>query len=98
MEHPAPVFISREQVQELNEKYGWFQFRDAQGEVSNAFANEAIARYERMRAAAPDLFKALLAYVHYTDAGVQTGEADHGEIDLAVQARAAIAKAIGSHS
>ncbi len=56
---PGPVFISPDQVHELNEKHGWFQFGDAQSDVSNAFANEAIARYERIRSAAPEMLEAL---------------------------------------
>lgn len=56
---PGPVFISPDQVHELNEKHGWFKFGDAQSDVSNAFANEAIARYERIRSAAPDMLAAL---------------------------------------
>lgn len=56
---PGPVFISPDLVYELNEKHGWFQFGDAQSDVSNAFANEAIARYERIRSAAPELLDAL---------------------------------------
>ena len=59
MKHTSAVFISKEMVQQLNEKHGWFEFRDAQSDVSNAFANEAIERYERIRAAAPDLLAAL---------------------------------------
>ena len=59
MKHTSAVFISKEMVQQLNEKHGWFEFRDAQSDVSNAFANEAIERSERIRAAAPDLLAAL---------------------------------------
>lgn len=57
---PGPVFISEEQVQQLNEKHGWFELRDTQSDVSNAFANEAIERYERIRAAAPELLTDLI--------------------------------------
>ena len=64
---PGPVFISEEQVQQLNEKHGWFEFRDAQSDVSNAFANEAIERYERIRAAAPELLEALKDAYPYID-------------------------------
>lgn len=52
----------------------------------------------RLIAAAPELFEALLAYVQYTDAGIETGEADRGEIELAEKARAALAKATGEQS
>lgn len=35
-------YISNETVQELNEVHGWFQYEDAQSDVSRAFANNAI--------------------------------------------------------
>ena len=50
-------YLSREQVRSLNEKHGWFQYGDAQSDVSNAFANEAVRIHERVRAAAPELLK-----------------------------------------
>lgn len=52
-------FLSNEQVQVLNEKHGWFKYGDAQSDVSRAFANDAVAAYERVRAAAPELLEAL---------------------------------------
>lgn len=58
MTRQSGPFIRREIVQELNEKHGWFQYADARSDVSNAFANEAIERYERIRSAAPDLLHA----------------------------------------
>ena len=48
-------YLSEEQVYKLNEKHGWFQYGDAQSDVSKAFANDAIEAYERMRSAAPYL-------------------------------------------
>ena len=50
-------YLSREQVRSLNEKHGWFQYGDAQSDVSNAFANEAVRIHEQVRAAAPELLK-----------------------------------------
>lgn len=52
-------YLTDEQVFSLNQKHGWFEFGDAQSDVSRAFANDAIAMYERVRAAAPDLLEAL---------------------------------------
>lgn len=94
---PGPVFISRDQVLELNEKHGWFQYGDAQSDVSNTFANEAIARYERIRSAAPDLLEALQAEEEWRardDAGALDPEWDYDTM-VASKRRAAIAKAKG---
>lgn len=33
------------QVYELNERHGYFQYADAQGDVSREFANDAVAAY-----------------------------------------------------
>lgn len=52
------TFLTPEQVFELNEKFGWFQYGDAQSDVSKAFAQAAIEKHERIRAAAPDLLLA----------------------------------------
>lgn len=60
-------YLTPDQVQQLNEKHGWFEYGDAQSDVSNAFAQDAIAMYERVRAAAPDL----LAVVYEARANVQ---------------------------
>lgn len=51
--------INRDQVYALNEKYGYFEFGDAQGDVSLAFANDAVALHERVRSSAPELLEAL---------------------------------------
>lgn len=59
--HTPGPYLTPEQVYQLNEKHGWFQYQDAQGDVSRAFAQDAIAMHERVRAAAPDLLAALLA-------------------------------------
>lgn len=69
------TLISKEHVSELNEKHGWFKFGDAQSDVSNAFANEAIERYERIRSAAPELLEALRIAVRQNDNDMlMTGE------------------------
>lgn len=78
-------FLSNEQVQALNEKHGWFKHGDAQSDVSRAFANDAVAAYERVRNAAPDLLEALIGLV----------DCDHTTNELWKSARAAIAKATG---
>lgn len=54
----STTFLTNEQVHTLNEKHGWFQYRDAQSDVSRAFAQDAIAMHERIRAAAPELLMA----------------------------------------
>ena len=53
------TYLSEGQVHALNEKHGWFEFRDAQGDVSRDFAQDAIALHENIRAAAPELLEAL---------------------------------------
>lgn len=35
-------YISDETVSELNDQHGWFQYEDAQSDVSRAFANNAV--------------------------------------------------------
>lgn len=83
-------FLSNDQVQELNEKHGWFKHGDAQSDVSRAFANDAVAAYERVRSAAPELLEAL-------EEMVKAGEFEDwdGRCDCIAKARAAIAKATG---
>ena len=91
-------FLTNDQVLLLNERHGWFQYRDAQSTVSRAFAQDAIAMHERIRAAAPDLLSTaegalsliedLADSIRYTDR-VQA---------LETELRAAIAKATGSAS
>ncbi len=55
----GPQYLSVDQVYALNEKHGWFEFSDAQGDVSRAFAQDAIAMHERMREKAPELLALL---------------------------------------
>jgi hypothetical protein len=50
--------LTVEQVQKLNEKHGWFEFGDAQSDVSKTFAQDAISMHENMRSAAKDLYEA----------------------------------------
>lgn len=56
-------WLSDEQVQQLNERHGWFKHGDAQSNVSRAFANDAVEAHERIRAAAPELLEALVRLV-----------------------------------
>lgn len=81
-------YLSNEQVLELNEKHGWFQYRDAQSDVSRAFAQDAIEMHERMRAAAPELLQVAEMVLEWMPATHR----------VSVAARAAIAKATGSAS
>lgn len=55
----ATQYLTPEQVFELNEKHGWFEYGDSQSDVSKAFAQEAIEKHELMRAAAPELLAAI---------------------------------------
>lgn len=97
-------FLSNEQVQALNEKHGWFKHGDAQSDVSRAFANDAVAAYERVRAAAPDLLAALERIASPHDCGCVpcTGQCrSQIALEIAVEemqglARAAIAKVGGA--
>ena len=52
-------YLSAEQVFSLNDKHGWFHYGDAQGNVSQAFAQDAIEMHERMRASAPQMLAEL---------------------------------------
>jgi len=54
-------YLSDEHVRELNEKHGYFEYADAQGDVSRDFAQGAIAKYESIRSAAPAMLAALNA-------------------------------------
>lgn len=38
-------YLSNESVSELNQIHGWFQYEDAQSDVSRAFANNAIHQF-----------------------------------------------------
>lgn len=94
MKHtPGPVFISPDQVLELNEKHGWFEFGDGQSDVSNAFANDAIARYERIRSAAPELLAQAEKHLAWLSNLTDWAGADDPDLD---GLRAAIAKARGA--
>jgi hypothetical protein len=45
-ENPSPErHLTDEQVWTLNERHGWFQYRDAQSDVSRQFAHDAIEMY-----------------------------------------------------
>lgn len=83
-------FLTNEQIFSLNEKHGWFEFGDAQSDVSRAFAHDAIAMHERIRQAAPDLLAALQEMV--ADFGPMSSD----KIRSLGPARAAIAKATGA--
>lgn len=82
-------FLTDAQVFDLNEKHGWFQSGDAQSAVSKAFAQDAIEKYELMRAAAPELLAVLQELLDIE--GPQPGTHE-----WATKARAAVAKATGA--
>jgi hypothetical protein len=84
--------LTAEQVSSLNEKHGWFQYSDAQGHVSRAFAQDAIEMHERIRAAAPELLEALQSLAHSLD---ETDLIHDDQRKAYAAARAAIAKATG---
>jgi hypothetical protein len=97
---PTP-YLSNDQVHALNEKHGWFQFRDAQSDVSRAFAQDAIEMHERMRAAAPELLRELRASRTFIQAALdeEAERTDHmsvSTLDLARRIDLAILKATGS--
>ena len=83
----SKVYLTKQQVQEMNERHGWFEFSDAQSDVSNDFANEAIERYERIQTAAPTMYAALESIAAQLEQGVDP-------LQVAQQARTAI-NAIG---
>ena len=51
--------LTREQVFRIAEKYGSFEYGDAQGDKRLDFAADVIATHEHIRAAAPELLEAL---------------------------------------
>ena len=94
MSNETKTHLTAEQVNHLNQKHGWFQFADAQGAVSRAFAQEAIEMPERMRAAAPELLSALKTLAGVV--GDQLAEEhDDGSLYALALALAAIEKAEG---
>ena len=82
-------YLSEDQVYALNQRHGWFQYGDAQSDVSNAFANDAIDMYERIRSAAPDLLAFATEWLNS-----QGGDSNY----MTEKARAVIAKATGEQS
>lgn len=51
--------MNRNQVFAIADKYGAFEFGDAQGDKRLAFAADVLAAHQRTRDAAPDLLEAL---------------------------------------
>lgn len=80
--------LTSEQVFDIAEKYGAFEFGDAQGDKRLAFAADVVAAHERIRAAAPVLLKALQGLVAVLNPEIQGSPNSPLEI-----ARAAIALA-----
>lgn len=90
--------MSPDQVFSIAEKYGAFEFGDAQGDKRLAFAADVIAAHQRVRDAAPDLLAALLGLDEaYCRAGTQlTRDERNEDRQRLIAARAAIAKATGA--
>lgn len=83
--------LTREQVFGIADKYGAFEFGDAQGDKRLAFAADVIAAHERIRIAAPDLLEALQGLVAVLNPEI------HGSPNSPLEnARAAITKATGA--
>ena len=91
MNNTTRNYLSEGQVHALNEKHGWFEFRDAQGDVSRDFSQDAIALHESIRAAAPELLAVLQEII---SDGIHCDVVTH----LHVKALAVIAKATGANA
>lgn len=89
------TFLTPDQVYALNEKHGWFQFGDAQSDVSRAFAQDAIAMHERIRAAAQDMLAALESIESMYDDSVSVGDLAMRLYEARCIARLVIAKVTG---
>lgn len=53
----AAPYLTFDQISLLNKRHGWFRYGDSQGEVSQAFAQDAIEMYLKAQAAQPKLRK-----------------------------------------
>lgn len=83
-------YLTDEQVGRLNDKHGYFEYRDSQGDVSRAFAQEAIELHERIRAGGPALLNALIALWRASEGG------SDAEIQARLKARLLIIDITGS--
>ena len=69
--------LTRGQVFAIADKYGEFQYGDAQGHKRIEFAADVIAAHQRIRDAAPELLEALIAMRDTLNRnGYATGAAD----------------------
>lgn len=84
--------LTRDQVFAVADKYGEFQYGDAQGDKRQQFAADLIAAHQRMRDAAPELLAALQELCALEADGMQAAES---AIESWGRARAALAKATG---
>lgn len=73
-------FLTKNQIENLNDKHGYFAFGDSQGDVSASYADDAISTYKAMQDAAPTLYRALLMMV--VAAENVSGEHVEGLMDL----------------
>jgi len=90
--------LTDEQVLTLNERHGWFQYRDAQSDVSRQFAHDAIEMYLQAKrdavtvspnaAASVDVLGVLTRHVNDLHEGIRYGESinDMDEVVAAVAA------------
>lgn len=93
--------LTRDQVFTIADKYGAFEFGDAQGDKRQAFAADLIAAHQRIRDAAPDMLAALqqaknsLVAFKFMPAGNAWEDSDEANLQAV---DAAIAKATGGAS
>ena len=78
----------------MMDRHGLFQFSDAQGDVSKAFASDVIEEWERIRSAAPEMLAALKA----TQSKLYGGASKEEMLSLTTVVDAAITKAEGRES
>ena len=94
--HMTPHYLTDAQVFSLNEKHGWFEFGDAQSDVSKAFANDAVAMHERIRSASQELLALAWAVFRATNLDLVANTSMEDTVGVLLDAsRAAIAKATG---
>ncbi|MDR3445956.1 hypothetical protein [Dyella sp.] len=93
-------YLTDDQVQQLNEKHGWFEFGDAQSDVSRSFAQDAIAMHERIRSAAPDLLASVIEMRNLLNllCGLGFDLTEGREGSIKANADAAITKATGEQA
>ena len=79
-------FLTKDQVYELNEKYGYFEFGDAQADKSNEFAKDVVIKYKAMQEAAPELYEALVMVLNASQEDISGGFLNVDEVQLIASA------------